>query len=95
MLFMLKIHAIWDLFIILFQLYKALFNSKAVFNWVSKVIRNCFGFALLRYVIGLKNSRHLLNQSDAKPKPIARLGRTRFPALGSRLRGLVCCDWPL
>ena len=27
-------------------------------------------FALLRSVIGLKNSRHLLNQSDAKPKPI-------------------------
>ena len=43
----------------------------AVFNWVSKVIRNYFGFALLSSVIGLKNSRHLLNQSDANPKPIA------------------------
>ena len=38
---------------------------------MSKVIRNYFGFALLRSLIGLKNSRHLLNQSDAKPKPIA------------------------
>ena len=27
---------------------------RAVFNWVSKIIRNCFGFALLRSVIGLK-----------------------------------------
>ena len=44
---------------------------RAVFNWVSKVIRHCFGFALLRSMIGLKNSRHLLNQSDANPKPIA------------------------
>ena len=37
---------------------------------MSKVISNCFGFALLHSVIGLKNSRHSLNQSDAKPKPI-------------------------
>ena len=29
------------------------------------------GFALLRSVIGLENSRHPLNQSDAKVKPIA------------------------
>ena len=29
------------------------------------------GFALLRSVIGLENSRHPLNQSDAKLKPIA------------------------
>ena len=42
-----------------------------VFNWVSKVIRNCFGFHLLRSVIVWKNPRHLLNQSDAKLKPIA------------------------
>ena len=38
---------------------------------MSKVIRDCIGFALLRSVIGLENSRHLLNQSDAKLKPIA------------------------
>ena len=44
---------------------------RAIFNWVSKVIRDCIGFALLRSVIGLENSRHPLNQSDAKLKPIA------------------------
>ena len=38
--------------------------------WVPQVIQDCFGFALLRSVIGLKNPRHFLNQSDAKPKPI-------------------------
>ena len=38
--------------------------------WVSKVIWNCFGFASLRSVIGLKYSHDRLNQSDAKPKPI-------------------------
>ena len=41
------------------------------FSIVSKVIRDCIGFALLRSVIGLENSRHPLNQSDAKLKPIA------------------------
>ena len=38
---------------------------------MSKVIRDCIGFALLRSVIGLENSRHFLNQSDARLKPIA------------------------
>lgn len=33
---------------------------------VSKVIRNCFGLALLRSVIGLKNSYQPLNQSDGE-----------------------------
>ena len=46
-------------------------HVREIFNWVSKVIRNCIGFALLRSVIGLENSRHPLNQSDAKLKPIA------------------------
>ena len=41
---------------------------RAGFNWVSKVV--CFGFALLRTLIGSKNSRHFLNQSDAKLKSI-------------------------
>ena len=38
---------------------------------MSKVIRHCIGFALLRSVIGQENSSHFLNQSDAKLKPIA------------------------
>ena len=36
---------------------------------MSKVFQDCFGFALLRSVIGLENSRHPLSQSDAKLKP--------------------------
>ena len=43
---------------------------RAVFTWVSKVVCVYFGFALLRLVIGLKNSRHFLNQSEVKLKPI-------------------------
>ena len=37
---------------------------------MSKVIRDCIGFALLCSVSGLENSRHLLSQSDTKLKPI-------------------------
>ena len=37
-------------------------------NWVSEVTRDYFGSALLRSVIGLENSCHALNQSDAKRK---------------------------
>ena len=37
---------------------------------VSQVVRDCIGFALLRSVIGSENSRHSLDQSDAKLKPI-------------------------
>ena len=33
---------------------------------MSKVIRDCIGFTLIRTVIGLENSRHPLKQSDAK-----------------------------
>lgn len=45
--------------------------------WVSKVVLVCFGFDLLRSVIGWKNSRHFLNQNQSW------LGRTHhFPVLG-------------
>lgn len=47
-----------------------LFNK---FDWVSKVILDCFVFALSRPVIGPENSPNSLNQS--------RLGRRRFPGL--------------
>ncbi len=47
--------------------------ARAVFTWVSKVNCVCFGFALLRLVIGLKLSGLFLSQSEVKPK--------RFPAL--------------
>ena len=58
---------------------------------MSKLIRDCIGFALLRSVIGLEISRHLRNQSDAKLNQ-SRLGYTRFPALvagSSRLRAFT------
>ena len=40
-------------------------------NGMSKLIRDRFGFASFSSLIGLKVSRHLLNQSDAKRKPTA------------------------
>ena len=58
--------------------------SRAIFSWVSKVIRDYIGFALLRSVIGLENSRHPLNQSDAKLKPIATWSLA-FPRTWGRL----------
>ena len=45
--------------------------SESFVNWVSKVIRYCFGSALLRFVIGGENLNHFLNQSNTKLKPIA------------------------
>ncbi len=43
---------------------------------MSKVIRVCIGFALLRLVIGLKITRHFLSQSEVKPQPIVTRLRT-------------------
>ena len=43
---------------------------------MSKVIRVFFGFTLQRSVIGLKNTRHFLSQSEVKPKPIVSHSRT-------------------
>ena len=78
---------------------------KSSFTWVSKVIRVWFGFVLLRLVIGLKNSRHFLIQSDVKPKPIVTRSRT-FARATRQLHicfefwlnyEFVCalCDWPV
>ena len=44
---------------------------RTVFIWVSNGYCTCFGFALLCSVIGQQNSRHFLDQWEAKPKPIA------------------------
>ncbi len=52
------------------------FTFRAVFTWVSKVNCVCFGFALLRLVIGSKILRHFLSQSEQKPKPIMTRSRT-------------------
>ena len=57
--------------VFLFEKKKSFSVVRAIFNWVSKIIRDCISFALLCFVIGLENSRHPLSQSDAKLKPIA------------------------
>ena len=41
-------------------------SFRVFFNWVSKVIPDYFVFTQSRSVIGAENSRHSLNQSDAK-----------------------------
>ena len=56
-----------------------------VFGWVSKVIPDCIGFALLRSVIGPENSRHSLNQSDAKQRTITTWSPVFSRALGISL----------
>ena len=54
------------LYAVLSCLRRTLFTCRRV----SKLTRICFGFALLRFVIGLKIMRHLLIQSDVRPKPL-------------------------
>lgn len=35
-----------------------------IFKRLAKVIQGCSGFALIRFVIGLENTRHFVSQSD-------------------------------
>ena len=64
----------------------SVFILRAVFNRMSKVIAKLLiGFALPCYMIGLKISRHLLNQSDAKRKPTATWSHV-FSRASRRLR---------
>ena len=51
-------------------------SRQSIFNWVLKVIRDDFAFALLYCVIGPENLR---NQMQNKNQ--SRLDRPRFPAL--------------
>ena len=53
---------------------------------MSKVSRNCIGFALLRSVIIPENSCHSLNQSDSKPKT----NRTTVTRVFPRFMQLTC-----
>lgn len=48
---------------------------------MSSVIRDSLGFPLLRYVIGLQNLRHPVNQSGAKGKQIVDSVARVFPGL--------------
>ena len=59
--------------------------NRVTFNWVSKVIWDCTGFSLLCSMIGPKNSRHSLDQSDAKLQSIT----TWSPAFSCPLGGLL------
>ena len=54
------------------------------------MIRICFGFAL---VIGLKNPRHFLNQSEVKPKPNVTCSRTFSRASCWLLVSASSFDW--
>ena len=55
--------------------------QRALFNQITKVTRDCFDFHLLRSVIGLENSRHPLNQSNAKITPMVARVFPRFSQL--------------
>ena len=68
--------------------------NRTVFNRVLKVIRECFGFASLRSVIGCQNSRHFHSRREAKPKPISAGCTRQFSRAWRRLHVVVsCCDW--
>ena len=67
----------------------------AIFNWASKVIRDYSVFALICSVIGPENSRHSLNQSDAKFKPITTWSPAFSRALGIFLGFTFCSHWLL
>ena len=71
-------------------LWLLLVADRAVFKWLSKVIK---WLLLLRSVIGLKDSRHFFSQWESKPKPMA--PRTRdFSRASSELQLLARnCDW--
>ena len=54
---------------------------RAIFNWVSEIIRDCFGFAIAHFsVIGPEISRYPPNQSDTNYNQ-SWPGHKRFPAL--------------
>ena len=44
------------------------YKKDNILNWVSKVIRVSFGFALFRYVIGPEKLFHFFYQSDSRTK---------------------------
>ena len=51
----------------------------------------CIGFTIISFVIGLKNSRHFLNQSQVKPNPTH---AHTFPSALRRLQAFALSfDW--
>ena len=71
------------------------YSVRAIFKWVSKVIRDCIGCPFLCSVIGLGNSRHTLNQSDAKLKPIPIWSPAFSCALGWLVVRTLSSHWVL
>ena len=72
------------------------FNSimiiRAVFNWVSKLIQDYSGFALLRFVIGPENLRLLLKLTDeTQLKPIM-ISLSAFTCVSCRLPVYTLCS---
>ena len=61
---------------------------------MSKEIRIYFGFVLLRSVIGLKNPRHTLDQTDTKVNSVANVSPAFTRALGHLLLFNVSFLWP-
>ena len=62
---------------------------------MSKVIRDCFGFALIRTVIGQYNSYHALNQSQAERKQIVTWSSAFSRAFGSLPVFSLSPQWPM
>lgn len=62
---------------------------------MSKEIRVCVGFVLLRSVIGLENPRHTLDQTDAKVNLVANVSPAFTRASGHLLIFNVSFLWPL
>ena len=71
------------------------YSVRAIFKWVSKVIRDYIGCPFLCSVIGLGNSRHTLNQSDAKLKAIPIWSPTFSRALGWLVVRTLSSHWVL
>ena len=71
------------------------YSVRAIFKWVSKVIRDCIGCPFLCSMIGLGNSRHTLNQSDAKLKPIPIWSPAFSRALGWLVVRTLSSHWVL
>ena len=64
--------------------------DREIFNWMLKVVPECFGFALFS-VIGLEKSCHFIDQSNSKQKLIA----TRSPAFSRASDSFQVPHWLL
>ena len=60
---------------------------------VSKTMWVCFPFVLLRSTNGPENSRHSVNQSDARLKPVTTWSLALSRALGSLVGFTLCSHW--